>query len=158
MDSELKMALIEGYEAALAESGFFRKLLTIGALVAGTIFSGCSAGGKQQLTLGIPENTPVNRDSVTELALRIADGIHSEIQDSSRVEDTESWKAAKKIYDDLNKGDTKALANTFSRIINRENLDLSAPPCCGETAYNNKENNTLRTGGTYNADDNTWEY
>ena len=158
MDSELKMALMEGYEAALAESGFLRKALTIGALVAGTIFSGCSAGGKQQLSLGMPENAPVDRNSVTELALKIADGIHTEIQDSSRVEDTESWKAAKKIYDELNRGNTKALASTFSRIINRENLDLSAPPCCDETAYNNKEKDTLKSGGTYNAEENTWEY
>lgn len=158
MDSSLKFALIEGYEAALAESGFLRKALTVGALVAGTIFSGCSTGGKQQLSLGMPENSPVNRDSVTELALRIADGIHTEIKDSSRVEDTESWKAARKIYGELNQGNTRALANTFSRIINRENMDLSAPPCCDETAYNNRENDTVTTGGTYNAEDNAWEY
>lgn len=158
MDSELKIALMEGYEAALAESGFLRKALTIGALLVGTIFSGCSTGGKQQLSLGMPENEPVNRSSVTELAMKIADGIHTEMKDSSRVEDTESWKAAKKIYDDLNKGNTKTLAHTFSRIINAENIDLSAPPCCDDTAYNNKENNTLTSGGTYNAEDNTWEY
>ena len=162
MDSELKTALIEGYETVLAESGFLpgfaKKVLTIGALVAGTIFSGCSAGGNQKFKVDLPENTPATRDSVTALAIQIADGIRAEMKDSSRVEDTESWKAVNKIYKDLKNGDTPTLANTFSRIINDMNADLSSPPCCGETAYNNKENNAVTSGGTYNAEDNTWEY
>lgn len=166
MDSELKIALMEGYEAALAESGFLpgfaKKALTIGALLAGTIFSGCSAGGNQKLKVDIPENTPATRDSVTELALKLADGIRTEMNDSVNVvEDTESWKAIKKVYKELNQGDTKPLADAFSRVINDSNKKKSkllAPTCCDDTAYNNKENNTVTSGGTYNAEDNTWEY
>ena len=53
MDSELKIALMEGYEAALAESGFLRKALTVGALVAGTIFSGCSGNVQRPVPMSM---------------------------------------------------------------------------------------------------------
>lgn len=158
MDAALRQALMEGYDSVLTESGLIGKALTIGALLFGTIFSGCSAGGRQHVSLDLPENAPVNRDNVTELAMKIADEIHDEMKDSSRVEDTKSWQAAKKIYSKLNQGDTRSLANSFSRIINRQNNDLSAPPCCDETVYNNMESNPASTVGTYNAEENTWEY
>lgn len=137
----LPEALYEGIVAL--DEGIAGKILSIGALLAGTFLSGCAgtaAPAVEPVTIDIPAETPVTADSVTKLALEIADGIHDEMGDSSRVTSTKSWQAAKDIYGKLVSDKKQALANSFARTINRKTAEFfNAPPCCDDKTYDNSE-------------------
>lgn len=167
-DKALAEALFAGLGTASTgrplEEGVLGKLMTVGALVAGTIFSGCAGNiqkpGSHEHVLTIPENVPVNADSVNQLALDIANGIVDEMADSNSVTSTQSWKAAKDIYGKLVKDNRKDLADMFARTINRKKNELfNAPPCCDDKEYNNNDlQNYEYRGPVYNEETGMLEY
>ena len=167
-DRALAEALYVGLDTVMdrrpLEEGVLGKLMTIGALVAGTIFSGCAGNapkpGTAEHALSIPDNAPVSADSVNQLAMDIANGIVDEMADSNSVTSTQSWKAAKDIYGKLVNGNRKDLADMFARTINRENKKLfNTPPCCDDKEYHNNElqSNPYR-GPVYNEETGMLEY
>lgn len=169
MDRQLKDTLIEGYNAIVAsygtetplQEGIIGKALSIGALVAGTLFSGCAAGGNRAdiAPVDIPPETPVTDDSVSKLAEEIASNIRDEMEDSSSVTDTKSWQAAKDIYGKLVGNDRKALADMFARVINRENKKLfNAPPCCDDRQFDNAEHEAETKEAVYDNETGSWDY
>ena len=116
------------------------RFLTIGALVAGTVFSGCAGNSREAHSLTVPEPTLATEDSVNRLAMDIANGIVDEMDTASAVTTTQSWQAAKDIYGKLVDGNRKDLADMFARTINREKDRMfNAPPCCDDRKYNNRE-------------------
>lgn len=145
-DRVLVEALHNGLSALSSETpleeSIVGKIMTIGALVAGTIFSGCAGhaprSDAQEHTLSVPDSAKVTSDSVNALAMDIAKGIVDEMADSNSVTSTQSWKAAKDIYGKLVKGNRQDLANMFARTINRENRKLfNTPPCCDDKQFDN---------------------
>lgn len=147
------------------EEGVLGKIMTIGSLVAGTIFTGCAGHAPKPdmpgHTLSVPETAKVSADSVNQLAMDIANGIVDEMADSSSVTSTQSWKAAKDIYGKLVEGNRKDLADMFARTINRENRKLfNTPPCCDDKQYDNNEHEVEQryNGPVYDEETGMMEY
>lgn len=135
------------------------RFLTIGALVAGTVFSGCAGNSREAHNLTVPEPTLATEDSVNRLAMDIANGIVDEMDTASAVTTTQSWQAAKDIYGKLVDGNRKDLADMFARTINRKkNEFFNAPPCCDSRAYNNKEQQQQDHTPVYNEETGMMEY
>lgn len=141
------------------QEGLVGKLLTIGALVAGTVFTGCAGNQARHVpSLDINPSAPVTDKTVSSLAMEIAEGIHDEMSSADAVTDTESWKAAKDIYGKLVKDNKQGLANMFARVINRENRELfNAPPCCDDREYDNSRQEVAETRSVYNPETGYWE-
>lgn len=161
-DFELGESLFEGLNACLPTNalneGVGGKLLTMAALIGSTLFAGCAAQTPAlEKAMDVNPNAPVTGDSVSTLAQHIAEGIIDEMRDSSSVEETVSWKAAKSVYDRLVNTD-KPLADMFSRIINRNTKDLSRPQCCDDSEYDNTEHAVEQPDASYDEETQTWEY
>lgn len=134
------------------------RFLTIGALVAGTVFSGCAGNSREAHHLTVPEPTLATEDSVNRLAMDIANGIVDEMDTASAVTATQSWQAAKDIYGKLVDGNRKDLADMFARTINREKDRMfNAPPCCDDRTYNNRETSQTHVP-VYNEETGMTEY
>lgn len=164
MDRRLATTLIDGYNAVLEaqalEEGAFGKLMTIGALLAGTIFSGCAGNScKSAHSFDLQPDAPVTDTTVNKLALDIADQIIDEMDTASSVEGTAAAKSAEDIYRKLEAGNNKALADMFARTIKQKTrLWFGSSTVYDGKKYNNKESDTPAPSATYNTETGTWEY
>lgn len=166
-DQALVEALFNGLDTVTTgkplEEGLFGKIMTIGALLAGTIFSGCAGNSPRpdaaERTISLPDTASVNAENVNKLALDIAQGINDEMETASSVVTTQSWQAAKDIYSKLVKDNRKELADMFARTINRKkNEFFNAPPCCDDKTYNNSEKQQQDHTPVYNEEAGMMEY
>lgn len=160
-DARLARALQAGLvECASLQEGVVGKALSIAALVIGTIFSGCAGNHQPQVELKqVSLDEPATADSVTRLAMEIAEGINDEMKDSTSVTSTQAWQAATDIYKKLVGEKKQALANSFARTINRETQELfNAPPCCDERKYDNTEQPEQDHGPVYDEETGMMEY
>ena len=159
--SPIYEAVAEGYRATLTE-GVVKKVLTIGALLFASLMTGCAGSAPKS---GIPEvhmdmSTPVNRESVNQLAKDLVDGMKDEMQDSTNITATRSWHTADEVYKTLMSRNETALANMFARTINQEKAQQFQNPPFGEkVSYNNAEKAPEPAPqATYDAASGTWEY
>jgi hypothetical protein len=141
------------------DEGVLGKILSIGALLAGTIFTGCAGNqGKHMPTLDIDPASPVTDHTVNTLAMEIANEIHDEMDSSDKVTETMAWQAAKDIYKKLVVNHRQGQADMFARTINRKNREFfNAPPCCDDTQYDNTEQKVAEQHSEYNPETGYWE-
>ena len=164
MEKRLAKTLLDGYTAILEsqalEEGIAGKALTIGALVAGTLFSGCAGNAPKSVpALDLPPDAPVTDTTVNQLAIDIANQIIDEMDTASSVESTAAAQSANDIYKKLEAGNHKALANMFARTIKqRTKLWFTGSPTYDGRTYNNRESEAPKPSATYNTETGTWEY
>ena len=164
MDKRLSKTLLDGYvaimEAQALEEGAAGKALTIGALVAGTLFGGCAGNtAKSAHALYLQPDAPVTDTTVSKLAIDIANQIIDEMDTASSVENTAAAQSANDIYRKLEAGNHKALADMFARTVKqRTKLWFTGSPTYDGRTYNNKETEAPKASATYNTNTGTWEY
>lgn len=141
------------------QEGIGGKLLTIGAILAGTIFSGCAGNQARNVpALDVDQAATVSNQTVSTLAMEIANGIHDEMETSDRVTDTQSWQAAKDIYRNLVDSKKQGLADMFARVVNRKTKEFfNAPPCCDNATYDNTRQEVPEQHSEYNPATGYWE-
>jgi len=159
--SPMYEAVAEGYRATLTE-GLGGRILTIGALLLSSLMAGCAGHSPK---VDIPEvhldmETPVDRESVNELAKELATSMKNEMKVSPSIDSTESWKIADKVYNNLMSRNETALAHMFARTINQEKAEqFNNPPFGEQVSYNNAEKAPEPAPqATYDAESGTWEY
>lgn len=159
--SPMYEAVAEGYRATLTE-GLGGRILTIGALLLSSLMAGCAGHSPK---VDVPEvhmdmETPVDRESVNELAKQLVGGMKTEMRDSTSLTSTKSWHAAQEVYGNLMSRNEKALAHMFARTINQEKAEqFNNPPFGEQVSYNNAEKAPEPAPqATYDAESGTWEY
>lgn len=164
MDRRLANTLLDGYVAILEsqalEEGIAGKALTVGALVAGTLFGGCAGNtAKAAPRLDLRPDAPVTDTTVNQLAIDIANQIIDEMDTASSVESTAAAQSANDIYRKLEAGNHKALADMFARTIKQRTRQwFTGSPIYDGRTYDNKETETPKASATYNTNTGTWEY
>ena len=158
MDKELHRALTEGYrEIRALQEGIIGKALSIGALVAGTLFSGCAANKAAPRPVTLPADAPLTQESVSRLAEEIAGSIETEMAYADEVGDTESFKAAEDIYRKI-KAKDRPLADMFVRKLAQTTGRTFLDADVTGTRYDNRERDTRIQGPTYDEETGTYAY
>lgn len=162
MERRLCKALAEGYcairESRALNEGLAGRILSVGALVAGTVFAGCSGSRRAPEPVTLPADAPLTQESVSRLAEQIAGSISTEMEYADEVGDTESYRAAVDIYRKL-KATDGPLADMFGRRLNqttgRQFLNAN---CCDDRKYDNRERDTRIQGPSYDEGSDSYVY